>query len=65
MPWAGLWPGVAECREFNWYVRLVPGQGSLACQADEPEASEDLNRLHAEAVWDRTEKRFIRRRENR
>jgi hypothetical protein len=64
MPWSGVWPGVTECREFGWYARLVPGKGWLPCRADEPEASEDLNRLHVEAVWDRTEKRFIRRIEN-
>jgi hypothetical protein len=65
MPWAGVWPGVRECREFGWYAKLVPGQGWLSCAADEPGATEDLNRLHTEAVWDRHEKRFIRRRGRR
>jgi hypothetical protein len=63
MPWAGVWPGVTECWEFGWYARLMPGEGWMSCQADEPGAAEDLNRLHAEAVWDRADKRFVRRRE--
>jgi hypothetical protein len=62
MPWAGVWPGVAECRAFGWYARGVPGRGWVPCAADEPGAVEDLNRLHGrEAAWDRAEKRFVRR----
>jgi hypothetical protein len=58
MPWTGLWPGVAECREFGWYARPMPG-GWLPCEKDKPGAIEDLNRLYAEARWDRESKRFI------
>jgi hypothetical protein len=61
LPWTGVWPGVAECREFGWYARLVPGQGWVSCPVDRPGATEDLNRLHVEAVWDRREKRFVLR----
>ncbi len=64
MPWSGIWPGVAECKEFGWYARFVPGKGWLPCRADEPGAAEDLNRLRAEAIWDRTEKRFVLRGED-
>ena len=65
MPWRGLWPGVAECREFGWFARLVPGKGWVPCDPKEPDAREDLNRLHAEAKWDRKRKRFVLRQEQR
>jgi hypothetical protein len=64
MTWSGIWPGVTECREFGWYALLVPGQGWQPCSADTPGATEDLNRLHMEAVWDRSDKRFVRRPED-
>jgi hypothetical protein len=60
LPRTGLWPGVAECREFGWFARLVPGRGWVPCGAGEEGAVEDLNRLHAEARWDRGAKRFVR-----
>jgi hypothetical protein len=59
--WTGLWPGMAECREFGWFDRFVPGQGWVACGAGEEGAFEDLNRLYKQATWDRSQKRFVRR----
>src|SRR5262245_10804319 len=59
LPWTGLWPGVAECREFGWFARLVPGKGWVPCDAGDEGAIEDLNHLHAEARWDRKAKRFV------
>lgn len=60
VPWSGEYPGVAECREFKWYCKLVEGQGWVSCDKDAPGASEDLNRLYREATWDSDTQRFIR-----
>lgn len=59
VPWAGEWPGSAECREYGLYARLVPGSGWVPCSADHPEAKEDLNRLFGEYVWDKDKQRFV------
>jgi hypothetical protein len=57
--WSGLWPGVAECREYGWYSRWGPPW--VRCEPDHPEATEDLNRLAIEAVWDPELKRRVKR----
>jgi len=61
MAWDGQWPGERECREFGWYCKRGPGivVGSRV-RPDEPNAVADLNRLCAEARWDRERKRFVR-----
>jgi len=60
IPWTGIWPGVEECREFGWYSKFKPKEGGwLKCNKDDPEASEDLNRLYVDAVWSREKKRFV------
>jgi len=61
IPWTGVWLGTEECREFGWYAKLVLGMGWIPCKAEELGASPDLNRLHAEAVWNKKKKRFVRR----
>lgn len=58
--WTGEWPGVAECREFGWYSRFIPGVGWRRCEPGWPGASEDLNRLHGgEAGWDAAAGRWV------
>lgn len=58
LPWRGEWPGKAECREFGWYAKHTP-IGWTPCDKDDPEACEDLNRLAIDAVWDKTQGRYV------
>ncbi|MGW0898396.1 YgjP-like metallopeptidase domain-containing protein [Streptomyces goshikiensis] len=56
--WTGRWPGDDECREYGFYYQ--PGSGGTdPCNADDEGAVPDLNRLHAECVWDPTQQRMI------
>src|SRR3954466_12718810 len=57
VPWGGLFPGESECQEFGWYARRAGG-GWKPCGPGVADAIADLNRLRAEAVWDRGRKRF-------
>ena len=58
-PWTGEWPGVEVCREFGWFSRRAEGNGWVPCAQDMAGATEDLNRLHKEARWDRGLRRFV------
>ena len=64
MPWTGVWPGTAECQEFNFYCYWGPPLGDhgwVPCEVDHPDARTDLNRMLTECVWDRANKKFILR----
>ena len=54
IPWTGEFPGVAEARALGWYSKLIPGSGWVSCDPSDPDATEDLNRLYSECVWDST-----------
>lgn len=62
LPWAGEWPGDAECREFGWYV--MPGDqrsviGHLVPPGT-PGAREAQNHLALLARWDASLGRYVR-----
>lgn len=54
--WTGQHHGVAECREYDWYVRKAedadaPLTGWIPCPATDPRAVPDLDRLARHATW--------------
>lgn len=72
--WDGEWPGVADCRRLNlwcyWGSRATdepikfdlktPGH-YIPCSNDHPNATEDLNRLHTEAQWNKHTRQWERK----
>lgn len=58
MPWTGVWPGVLECREFDFWCYWEEGRGWVDCDKDHPGARENLNRL-CECRWDVNRQRFV------
>ena len=66
IPWDGEWPGTKECREYEFWAISGPEMdppvsGWVSVPGNTPGASEDLNRLHRECVWDREKQRFVRK----
>ena len=60
LPWAGVWPGVAECIEYGWYVKGSKEQRGP--DADTPTGEwPDLNRLIICSDWSVAEKRWRKR----
>lgn len=51
IPWEGEFPGLAECRKFGLYCKMVSGTGRVTCNKNEPGAEEDLNRLYSQCQW--------------
>jgi hypothetical protein len=65
IPWSGEFPGKMECREFGWYSKFSSTLGCwVSCDKDEPGSTESLNRLYEDAIWDRGQKRFIKKGNN-
>lgn len=58
IPWDGVWPGVRECREYNLWGKWT-SDGWQKCTADDPDASEDLNKLAQLSRWDKDKKQYV------
>jgi hypothetical protein len=58
LPWDGFYPGVMECHEYNLWCKMT-ANGWQTCDANDPEASEDLNELAMRSHWDRKRNRYI------
>ena len=66
LPWSGEWPGLARCRKLGlWCKRNPSGPGWIICDNDDPEATEDLNRLIVECDWDRQAREWVRKQAQR
>ena len=57
--WLDEFNGLAECREYGFWAKLVKGKGWVPCDRDEQGATEDLNRLVVTCKWDRNKLRFV------
>jgi hypothetical protein len=55
--WTGEFPGVADAIRLGWYSYFRPeygeGIGWQRCPPTDPRGTPDVNRLFAEARWDR------------
>lgn len=58
LPWTGEWPGIDACQEFNLYAYCVKRKGWIPCSKDHPNASEDLNKLHTVAKWNKVSRKW-------
>ncbi|MCX4666405.1 M48 family metallopeptidase [Streptomyces sp. NBC_01381] len=55
--WDGHMPGEAECTEYGFYCRPTP-DGYEPCNADDPGAMHDFNRLYRECRWNPSTQRM-------
>lgn len=60
MRWAGTCPWLDACLEYGFFEKEVAGAW-VPCRAGDHESQPDVSRLIRECVWDRQEKRFVRR----
>lgn len=60
LPWTGMWPGEAECREYGFWSKFT-ANGWEQCDKSDPDASPDLNRLAVECRWDPEKRRYVKR----
>jgi hypothetical protein len=58
LPWTGEWAPETLCRELGWYFKPGLRGRFVRCSADAPGAVPDWDRVMAEAIWCREEKRF-------
>ncbi|WP_369387289.1 hypothetical protein AB5J72_06430 [Streptomyces sp. CG1] len=56
--WTGRLPGEEECIEYGFYARSGPN-GYEPCNADDPGALPDYNRLYRDCHWDIATQRMI------
>lgn len=61
IPWNGIWPGILECREYGLWAKMVPGRGWVSCDPEDPDATEDLNRMHEICRWDPERQKYVLR----
>jgi hypothetical protein len=58
--WTGEWPGLADCRELGFYLKIVTDKEIYECDKDTIGAEEDLNRLARDGVWSKEQGRYVR-----
>ena len=66
MKWAGIWPGVLECREYGfwclWGPDMTPPQlGWVVVPPGTQGAKESLNTLAERTVWDPDRQKYVLR----
>ena len=61
LPWTGLWQGIAEAVENDWYVCMVQGAGWVRCNSTVSGAMPDRTRVLFEHDWDPSKRAFIHR----
>lgn len=59
LPWTGEWPGITQCREYNFWCYWGPPW--IRCSKEYPEATEDLNTLYTECRWDIEKQKMVLR----